>query len=313
MAPKRKITTDSSKKSNAKRSVRASSSSTDRDALVRDVVAELQPIVAEAVKQAMTSQTTDDLPPPELLKETSAAAVEPIDESCLDDILGVGKVSPGEPSAAHPLTAHVPEKLVFSIRAGKYINLAELLPVNDYNDVSLNISSSGKVEVNRRAKMVPITTTDQWTQAFMVFSALYSEHVPCEQNQLFAYVSTVLSIAKTFSLDSALQYDQDFRQLKAKSKSLRWDTIHQQLYLVAAAKNVGKKHTFRPPTTNQCPPGYCFKYHSSGNCFRNNCPFKHTCYKCQGQHTAKTCQPRSNKPKATTSNPSQPSQSSNHA
>ena len=168
MAPKRKITTDSSKKSNTKRSVRASSSSTDRDALVRDVVAELQPIVAEAVKQAMTSQTTDDLPPTELLKETSAAAVEPIDD-CLDDILGVGKVSPGEPSAAHPLTAHVPEKLAFSIRAGKYINLAELLPVNDYNDVSLNISSSGKVEVNRRAKMVPITTTDQWTQAFMFF------------------------------------------------------------------------------------------------------------------------------------------------
>ena len=64
---------------------------------------------------------------------------------------------------------------------------------------------------------------------------------------MFAYVSTVLSIAKTLSLDSALQYDQDFRQLKAKSKSLRWDTIHQQFYLVAAAKNVGEKHTFRTP------------------------------------------------------------------
>ena len=128
-------------------------------------------------------------------------------------------------------------------------------------------------------------------------------------NILFKYMASVLTIARNFNLEAAVKYDADFRHPKSKSPTLPWDVIHQELYLLAAAKaTVAKRQPFRLPTANPCPPGYCFRFHSTGTCPRPNCVFKHQCYRCQGNHAAKLCVSKpSSKPKSanTIANPNQ--------
>ena len=284
MAPKRKAST-TPRQSTKRKATSTDPETVSKEDLVAAVVQQLTPVIHEAVKQA--------LPPPTL----QPADAE--DDDSFSAVMGDAAVTPGEGATPHPICAHVPDKLLNSIRAGYYVNFNELLSVTEVQDVSLSILSSGKVELRNKSKFTAISTLDQWCQAFLVFASVYGESFPHCQTALFRYMSSVLTIARNFSIEAAVKYDADFRQLKSKSPTLPWDVIHQELYLLAASKvAVPKKQLFRAPTTNPCPPGYCFRFNSTGNCSRSMCPFKHQCFRCQGPHGAKYCNPKQlSKPK----------------
>lgn len=277
MAPKRKSAT--SARQPAKRRATASEPvPVSKEDLVAAVVQQLQPVIAEAVQKAVS--------PPPVLQPADTP-----DEDAFSAVMGDLTATSGEGATPHPICAHVPDKLLNSIRAGFYVNFNELLSVSDVQDISLSILSSGKVELRNKAKLTTISTQDQWCQAFLVFASVYGESFPQCQTALFRYMSSVLSIARNFSIEAAVKYDADFRQLKSKSQMLPWDVLHQELYLLAVSKAaVQKKQPFRgAPPSNPCPPGYCFRFNTSGQCARPMCPFKHQCYRCQGQHGAKSC------------------------
>ena len=296
MAPKRKAT-KSSRQSAKRPHATSASDLVSKEDLVASVVEQLKPIINDAVQQA--------LPQPPTL--TPAESTQPADDS-FSAVMGDVADRPGEGSTPHPICAHVPDKLLNAIRAGHYVNFNELLSVADVQDMSLSILSSGKVEF-RKNKLTPISTVDHWCQAFLIFASVYGEAFPASQTALFRYMASVLTIARNFNLEAAVKYDADFRHLKSKSPTLPWDVIHQELYLLAAAKaTVAKRQPFRLPTANPCPPGYCFRFHSTGTCPRPNCVFKHQCYRCQGSHAAKLCVSKpSSKPKSanTIANPNQ--------
>ena len=278
MAPKRKSA--ATPRQPAKRKATSTEPEpVSKEDLVAAVVQQLKPVIDEAVQKA--------IPPPTL------QPVDTEDDDSFSAVMGDAVVTSGEGATPHPICAHVPDKLLNSIRAGYYVNFNELLSVSDVQDVSLSILSSGKVELRNKSKLTAISTLDQWCQAFLVFASVYGESFPHCQTALFRYMSSVLTIARNFTIEAAVKYDADFRQLKSKSPTLRWDVIHQELYLLAALKvAVPKKQLFRAPTNNLCPPGYCFRFNSTGNCSRSMCPFKHQCYRCQGQHGAKFCNPK---------------------
>ena len=57
-------------------------------------------------------------------------------------------------------------------------------------------------------------------------------------------MSSVLTVARNFTIEAAVKYDADFCQLKSKSPALPRNVIHQELYLLAASKVSVLKATF---------------------------------------------------------------------
>ena len=146
MAPKRKTST--TPRQSAKRKATSTESETvSKEDLVAAVVQQLKPVIDEAVKQA--------LPPPSLQPEVTE------DVDSFSAVMGDAAVTPGEGATPHPICAHVPDKLLNSIRAGYYVNFNELLSVTDVQDISLSILSSGKVELRNKSRLTAISTLDQ--------------------------------------------------------------------------------------------------------------------------------------------------------
>ena len=97
-------------------------------------------------------------------------------------------------------------------------------------------------------------------------------------------------------------YDENFRFLRQSHvASMPWGAIHNELWLrshFAPNTRVSLPTRSGPQRvkTDGTPPGYCFRFHSGNKC-QVNCRYKHSYFRCKGEHKAKDCNfraPRSN-------------------
>ena len=208
MAPKRK----SSAKSQPATKLKSTVSTIDnlRSEVVIDVIQGIQPMLIQAVKEAVTDATSNTSQPClDVLSESAPYE----DDSDLNIMFIQHEIISSWGEISNPLHLHLSQSLLDKIKQGKYVNLAELLNPDD-RIISLNISSGGRLEVRNRIKVSPITSCDQWFSAVLIFASVYGFQCESQQNQLFKYMSCVQAIHKAFGLESALNYDSDFRKLK---------------------------------------------------------------------------------------------------
>ena len=284
MPPKRKTNT---KSHNAKRSKHAN--------VVKDVVDELKPFIQQAVKDAVddtrvasssSASASDDNFQPDANNSNAS------DSSVFGDNATSLLPSPGE---TNPIFLHVPPTTIAKIQDGKYVDLSELLK-SDERDISFNITNTGNVTVNKRSKAIKITSCDQWFNAFLIFAAIYVEQFLADSKQLFKYMACVQGMFKSFGVEAAVKYDEDFRKMKELNPVHRWDTVHQEIYLLAAARPVNARNTNAKPHNDQsfrrqnpCPIGYCRQFNATASCTYPKCAFKHACFKCEGDHASTGC------------------------
>ena len=82
------------------------------------------------------------------------------------------------------------------IWADEYINLATLLDMNRQDDISVTRKKSAgqpTISLSNPSKK-EIVSIDQWTRAFLIFSAVYAEKKPIEAGSLFKYISLIRDI-----------------------------------------------------------------------------------------------------------------------
>ena len=99
-------------------------------------------------------------------------------------------------SVSHPLGASLPHA-VKKIWADEYINLATLLDNNRHDDISVTLKkSAGQPIISLfNSSKKEIVSIDEWTRAFLIFSAVYVEKKPIEAGSLCKYISLIRDMA----------------------------------------------------------------------------------------------------------------------
>ena len=197
-------------------------------------------------------------------------------------------------SEAIPLSNLVPEKVKNQIWANEFIDFSLLLKSNisntddDQYTIKFETKKGGQpsVVLAPNAKRVTLHSIDQWTSAFQIYVAIYTERAPKDTPALMKYGSVIRELA---TLGANWQfYDANFRKLR-QSQGIPWDHIHSELWL--------RSHSFRDkPTTHPkrakhegpyIPNGYCWKFHRGIHC--PGCSFKHQCFRCGQSHPIAKC------------------------
>ena len=136
-----------------------------------------------------------------------------------------------------------------------------------------------------------ITNIHQWTDAFLVYMAVYLECHDSDVASILKYMQIIRSIAST-NQSMFMVYDRDFRKLRAIN-NMSWDVIHQELYLSLSLR-AGRPIAFQPKfaESQRRQPfrnGLCFAFGATGNCKKNGCQYKHACPTCGGNHPKFRC------------------------
>ena len=193
-----------------------------------------------------------------------------------------------------PLGSVVDSKLKARIWAGHYIELDLLLgrvvdnPVLIF-DIRLQQSS---VQTREQAQH-RITNISQWTDAFLVFMAIYTERFPTEVASVLKYVQLMRTMAFTTKSNIFLAYDRDFRKLRAHN-NMPWNVLHHELFFLLTSRahhapSVQQKMGF-PQRKQPFRAGLCYAFVSTGHCRKPLCPYKHACPPCGGNHPKSHCQ-----------------------
>ena len=213
-------------------------------------------------------------------------------------------VSLGEPSdpfisSSLSLDARVSEKIRAKIWNQEYVDFGSLLvnPIGQSRfQLTVSNAESGQLPslcLEPAEKPRKITSIESWLSAFHVFVGVYTMKYPTESPALMKYGSLIRDLAARGH--NWRFYDENFRFIRQSHvSSLPWGTIHSELWLrshsgTSTSKSPGSGETPGPGTKadRPIPYGFCFKFHRGLVCA--GCHFKHTCFKCNGDHVATTC------------------------
>ena len=191
-----------------------------------------------------------------------------------------------------PLGALVDAKLKAKIWSRQYVDLALL--TGDSSTRYSVVLDAGAESSSWRLKEEPlkkIDTIGSWTDAFLIYMAIYVDRYPTEVSQLLKYMQLVRGMASSRNNIMFLHYDRHFRKLRA-ANAMNWDVLHHELYLSLSFHNrpfSGGVPASGPKQNGGMPKGFCYAYGTTGRCGRAGCPFKHECAKCRAKHPTSRC------------------------
>ncbi|XP_044181866.1 uncharacterized protein LOC122962697 isoform X1 [Acropora millepora] len=150
-------------------------------------------------------------------------------------------------------------------------------------------------------------------------TGIYTSKYPAEAPALKKYGEIIQDLAARGH--NWRYYDQKFRFLRQKQASaFPWGVLHGELWLRAQSpltKKPQPANVVKPRARTdlpRVPQGFCFKFHRGLAC--SGCSFKHSCFKCSGEHRATLCtfrapsKPSNSGPQSAKPKPSNPHKSS---
>ena len=183
------------------------------------------------------------------------------------------------------ITRSIPGQIRDKIVNNEFIDLSILLPGNRHK--------SGGAQDRDSAKRFQIRKIEDWTNAFLVYSAIYATRYPESGAALFAYMANIRFLASSVDSLSWLHYDIDFRQAR-ESEPISWAVIDNDLWLKAMVaprpfrKGGSQQGDSGAPEVRKS--GECWAKEKFGSCTKRFCNFKHTCSKCAGEHRGAGCE-----------------------
>ena len=211
--------------------------------------------------------------------------------------------------ASRAVDMKVTDKVKQLIWSNQYVDLTLLIDKSLVKQQSFElVSSQGQLTFAPAKNSRAITSLGKWCDAFIIYLTIYCKKYPNAISKLTSYMSSVKTLA--FKGGDFVYYDQEFRYLR-QTQNIPWDQVHPGLWLECRdnrspnqnsknnSRNRSNNQSFRAPnTTNKSsskhPIGYCFAFHSRGQCIKSNCTFKHNCYvqSCNGKHPVFKCNKR---------------------
>lgn len=120
------------------------------------------------------------------------------------------------------------------------------------------------------------------------------------------YAQIVQGIAKSCGDESAIDYDEKFRQWRQVApQACPWNLKNMELFQDAMITSIDTKSKFKkqPFRANSGKQKYCFSFNNKGSCNKaNSCTYAHICQYCAGRHSRLQC----SKNRSNFSNISQP-------
>ena len=237
-------------------------------------------------------------------RRPAAAAGSAATAEGVDDVVGEAPqdlLFPPEMQSfsAVPLGSLVDDRVKAKVWANQFVELELLVGESAPQTMYLLDSATDRPVVQIRDQPTKkIANIEQWTDAFLIYIAIYTERHPADTPDILKY----LQLIRTMSHDSRpslfLTYDRNFRKLRAHN-GMPWFKLHQELFSLAARQaTVVQTQAFpvrrqpfpkKQPFLAGCPPGYCYSFASQGRCKNPRCPYIRSCPTCSGSHTAAQC------------------------
>ena len=199
-----------------------------------------------------------------------------------------------------PGYAPIPAKTVGAITAGKYINLADLLPENSYavdesNEPHLLLDGrlvlTGMIKKPRK-EIVDIVS---WVEAFSIYTLIVCTSIPRRWRDLTTYKLLILRTYRQFQSTAWLTYDKAFRQHAAALNLTDWSELNVFYTAGSAAK---PSHSIPQPRVDRVSEGQgnsaafvvCASW-NRGRCVAPTalCRFRHACSNCSADHRGINC------------------------
>ena len=209
------------------------------------------------------------------------------------------------PFIVGPGYAPISAKTVGAVVAGKYINLADLLPAeNSYafdesNEPQLLLDGrlvlTGTVKKPRKE----ITDIVSWVEAFAIYSLIVCTSSPHRWRDLATYKLLILRTYRQFQGYAWLAYDKAFRQHAAATNLGDWSELNIQLFnfhtagsasKVSSAATAPRSDPVTEGKSNSASPIVCASW-NRGRCVAPTafCRFRHACSACSADHRVIEC------------------------
>ena len=278
----------------------------DMSQLVKDMIKEAVPGIAQAVAAELRSAplTATDTPTTERGSEQSCELNEPSTSQITTTPEGNTLNITGPLQAGRPLSQTVDLKIKSKIWANEYIQLGSLLFKNTQQKLQAFQGEDNQITFTQKEQKYFFKGFQQWLNAFQVFVAVYCEKFPTQSPALMKYMATIQKLSTDVGDKAAYHYDEQFRMWRADNPQLMpWDTINLELHAEALQIGIKQKiqgsmsdtgRQFKPkqPFRGKQPQArkVCFSYNNNeGICTRQNCMFPHICIRCHGDHHKKVC------------------------
>ena len=170
----------------------------------------------------------------------------------------------------------------------EYVDLALLLRQNfnfqneKQNYISLEDGKLVMHPTSKPSKVKQIDSIEIWTDAFINYAKVIIERHPLLASDLYSYMSIIRGASTDAPFSRVYMYDQQFRLRISVNQTRSWSQIDGNLWLRFIAKGA-----LGSQSVSQQRP--CYDYNFKKSCFRYNCIYKHTCFKCGGFHPAVIC------------------------
>jgi hypothetical protein len=227
-----------------------------------------------------------------------------------------------------PIGFHVSLAVKERIWRGEFIDFSLLLGSNNgdqnVNQLrGLSISAGGALTLAPQSQR-KIVTIEQWTDAFLVFMAIYTLRHPEKSQELIKYLTVIREAARKFSGSGWSEYDQHFRMRQAAMPHRSWSILDGELWyliLVPSAQAAQQRHqvlnergsfrtgrgggAFRASADDSLPRGgmsgrssgrpafqpigRCYSYNRASGCSAVNCRYRHVCLRCGQPHPMAQC------------------------
>lgn len=200
-------------------------------------------------------------------------------------------------SVANDLGANILLSTKEKIWSNDYIDLAKLL----HTDPSVEkqhqlVFEDGQIKVKPNSKEKKITNISEWTDAFLIFSAVYLKKFPEQTQAMLKFLSSIRLGASRIQHMGWKDYDIQFRLRRATNPLLGWSSIDAELWLVYVSSSpvhpptssTDLKKTW-PITTKPGPYAKCYDFNLKASCTRKNCHYLHLCLKCGQGHPSVNC------------------------
>ena len=199
-----------------------------------------------------------------------------------------------KPFVVGPGYSPIPAKLVTKIRAGQFVDLADLLPENvKAQDSEPQSYLDGKLLVSTKKRVREITDIVTWVEAFTVYMWIFCCTHSSRWQDMTQYKLLILQTARQFSDKAWLHYDTAFRKDAAAAGLSDWSRMNSDLYNF----HTRLPQQQQPPTTSSSPSRsivsssvFCRSW-NNGSCSwpYGQCRYRHRCEKCEGEHPCVNC------------------------
>ncbi|XP_021378272.1 uncharacterized protein LOC110466217 [Mizuhopecten yessoensis] len=190
------------------------------------------------------------------------------------------------------LGENVSEGTRTKIIEGKYVNLGTLLKRGPQDgDEQKVIIKNGQL-ITKSISSEKIISIEMWTDAFIVFIAIYGTVHPAKIPGLLKYMDSVRVGARRCNGLGWKSYDEQYRLRKSSNPESDWAKIDDELWLLYMNDRFPVPQSRYQPRFNTRTSGKCFDFNNKWSCFRYPCHYLHTCLNCSGDHPSVMCTQR---------------------